>query len=177
MLTFRFCLLGLAYSEDSLDIDIKMDNISVYQGPVKITHNRTLETTFVDDSQVLAEFDWSTDNLTFPRSMNISIEVLGSTSTNGIVVQDLGIACPYLGPEELKPTNPVVFAPCVIVDPTVQSKSNVKINGIDYGFYLSGNNNLNGPWKYPVESTKTITWVYQNFMIDDDLIAVAQSLQ
>jgi len=177
MLTFRFCLLGLSYSTDPLGVTVRMDGHVVYEGLVKTTHTKPLEDTFTDDSQILAEFDWSTDNLSFPRSMSVSVQVWGRTPEFGLVVEDLGVACPYIGPEELRPVKNTLFAPCVVLDPNVQSKTQVKINDIDFGFYLDNTPDLNGPWKYPVNSTKTISWVYENFCIDDDLISVATSLQ
>lgn len=170
MLTFRFCLYGLCYSDaGELSATVTMNNREVYQGPVRTTHTSPMPDLFFDRSQPLAEFTVDLEPKEDPFEMPIKIAITGADALCGVVVEDILVAFPYIGPVELAPDPPyhfgVPYAPY-----ESQAKYVPNLDGYDMTPYTTPTPELNGPWKYPVKSGSTLSWTYKFFYLEPDLI-------
>lgn len=171
MLKFKFCLYGLCYTDaGDLSAHIQMNNQSVYQGKLITTHVAPMPDLFFDRSQPLAEFAVDLAPQESPFEMPVSIEISGADALCGAVVEDLLVAFPYIGPDDLAPDPPyhygVPYAPF-----ESQAKYMPRLDGGDLTAYTTPTPELNGPWKYPVKSGSKIEWTYKFFYLEPDLVA------
>ena len=178
MLTFRLGLFGLCYSTDAVTVSINLENQLVYQGPVNISYNRKMDLQFFDSSVVLCEFDYTTDNLVFPRAASVQIAVNGSDADSGLVVEDLVIKYPDPDALQMGEFVGVSMSPTFVQGMEYQAKSSVTLNGEDYSWYYSKTSEYkSGPWKYPVKCGQTLAYNYQEFYIQEDVIDLLRSTQ
>lgn len=178
MLTFRLGLFGLCYSTDAISVSITLENQIIYQGPVTVTHQRKMDSQFFDNSVILCEFDYTTDNLEFPRSAAVSVSVNGNDPESGVLVQDLVVKYPDPDSLQMGEFVGMIMSPVFVQGMEYQGKTSVTLDGNDYSWYYDSNSEHKlGPWKYPVKCGQTLAYNYLEFYIQEDLIELTQSMQ